>query len=137
MENLCSNKQILLERIKYFYGLNENCFDFLRSYFESEDQDNTSVNLENLQDIFVEYILKEKIFEVYQPYFKYRRSFLKFLIRTIEEKNAEVNETILQEYIRLINEAPTASEQEKYFLIIFPKVIFKCSFGVFIIHSII
>ena len=120
MNNLTNLKKNILNKIKCLYGLNENASELLQEYLEGETCD-----LNQLQQVLVDFIFHDKVLNMYEPYKKYRRSFLKKIISIVENKEEEVNETLLNNYIQLINQVSETNhdEPEKYFLVIFPQVI--------------
>lgn len=118
MELLTVENQKILHQIKYFYGLNEDSNHLLKIFFSSNEN-----KIWDLQLALANHILCDKSLLTYQPYRKYRRMFLKTIIDSIEKLQEEVNEKVLESYITLINEAYDSGE-EKYFLVVFPKVFY-------------
>ena len=117
MNFLTTDKRILLNEIKYFYGLNENANELLQSYFTCEEN-----KLWDLQEALVEHILKDSTLSTYKPYKKYERNFLRSIINIVESFNEEVNNTVFEDYITNINGQQVAGDEEKYFLVVLPKV---------------
>lgn len=116
MNFLTTDKRILLNEIKYFYGLNENANELLQSYFTCEEN-----KLWDLQEALVEHILKDSTLSTYKPYKKYERNFLRSIINIVESFNEEVNNTVFEDYITNINGQQVAGDEEKYFLVVLPK----------------
>jgi hypothetical protein len=118
---LDKRKSKTLLNIRYLYGLNENVNEsILNSYFDLSDQD--SLDAYKLQDILVELLVNNTYLAKYRPYHKYRKSFFKSIINTIEKLNNEVNESLYNEYINSMNEQSDADQKNQtYFLIIFSK----------------
>ncbi len=116
MDLITPEKQAILHKIKYFYGLNESSGELIKEFFSREEN-----KIWDLQQALVEYVLWDKTFLSFQPYRKYRRTFLKTIIEIVEKLNEEVNEKILEDYITLINQVQT-SDEEKYFLVVLSKV---------------
>jgi hypothetical protein len=121
-----NDKNYLLFEIRYLYGLNENAHDLVNLYFyvNQEESDSFENELFRLQHDLVEFIFENEFLKKYQPYWKYRRSFLKNVISIIENYNQEVNEFLFESYISLINDPISTSNQElhKYFIVLFDKV---------------
>jgi hypothetical protein len=121
---LDENKKKLLFKIRYLYGLNEQSNQYLNSFFINEQNENVLLlDVDKLQEILVEFILKNRYLSSFKPYFKYRKSFLKSIINIIEKSNNEVNEKLFNDYIDLINNDNQADNKnnEKYFLVVFSK----------------
>ncbi len=119
MEFITPDKQSLLHEIKYYYGLGECSGDLIKRFFSFEEN-----KIWDLQQALIEYVLWDKILLSFPPYKKYRRTFLKTVIETVERSNNEVDGTIFEDYISLINQVQNSNE-EKYFLVVFSKVFIK------------
>ena len=122
-ESLSENKQNILVKIRHLYGLNENVHDTLKAYLHV-DESETQISLLDLQEALVEFVLKNTFLSSFKPYWKYRRAFLKLMISQVEELDEEVNETLFDSYIRIINGDDT-NDEEKYFINFFTKVMSK------------
>ncbi len=103
----------LLKRIKYFYGLNQKCSHLIKSYLTSSDNSDESSDLQ--QDL-IDYILSDKLLSKYPVNKKFKQNFIKTIISQLEELNLEVNETLFQSYIQLLND----QQDETHFLIFYP-----------------
>lgn len=110
------NKNLLVE-IKFLFGLHENVDRLIDLYFENQSTD----DLEKLQSKLYEFVLDDRFVRQYPPNKKYLRSFLKHIISLFETNSYELNETILDEYLSLLNEN---NAQEKHFILYFSKVSF-------------
>ena len=129
-----NDKIYLLIEIRYLYGLNENANHLISLYFDLNQENSVSVENElfRLQQDLVEFIFENEFLKKYQPYWKYRRSFLKHIISIIENYNQEVNEFLFENYINLINDPISSNNQElqKYFIVHFDRVNYLFEFEI-------
>lgn len=122
-------KTQLLFKIRHGYGLNENVYELLDSYFELNEED---VNLFVLQEALVVLILENEVLIRTKSNAKYKRAFLKYIIDHVEKNpNEEVNEKVFQSYIKQINSNIKSNDradsltidEDKYHLVFFDQVI--------------
>lgn len=119
MSYITNDKREILNRIKCNYGLNENADQLLYQYLKESDDN----KIWDLQKALIDYVVKDRTLCTYQPYWKYRRSFLKLVINIIEDINEELNETLLENYINIINSAQASTfNEDNYFMVVFPVV---------------
>lgn len=117
---LSCKKQNLLVEIKIHYGLNEDAKSQLERYFQLDaDNDET---IESLQECLKEFILNDPALLEFPPSRSYRSRFLKYIISYFETQNWELDESILERYISLINENQTIPSQT-HFIVFFLKVL--------------
>jgi hypothetical protein len=106
---------LLLKQIKYYYGLNQKCPDLIKSYLTSNDELDSS---SDLQKDLIDYILNDKLLSKYKVNTKFKQTFIKTIISRLEELNLEVNESLFQSYIQLLND----QQDETYFLFFYSLV---------------
>jgi hypothetical protein len=106
---------LLLKQIKYYYDLNQKCPDLIKSYLTSNDELDSS---SDLQKDLIDYILNDKLLSKYKVNTKFKQTFIKTIISRLEELNLEVNESLFQSYIQLLND----QQDETYFLLFYSLV---------------
>ncbi len=106
---------LLLKQIKYYYDLNQKCPDLIKSYLTSNDELDSS---SDLQKDLIDYILNDKLLSKYKVNTKFKQTFIKTIISRLEELNLEVNESLFQSYIQLLND----QQDETYFLFFYSLV---------------
>jgi hypothetical protein len=109
-----------LNQIKVSYGLNESVSeDLLIGYFSCSDNYDLAV-----QSRFVEFVLNDALLVKYPPGLKYRQNFLKKCIGVLEKSGIEVEDSLYEIYIQLINSSNSGSNTERFFTLFFSKVTF-------------
>lgn len=111
-------KQNLLVEIKIHYGLNEDAKSLIERYFKLDDETSTD---ESLQECLKEFILDDPVLLEFPPSRSYRSRFLKYIISYFETQNWELDESILERYITLINENQI-NQSQTHFIVFFLKV---------------
>ena len=121
MNYITCDKRKILNKIKYNYGLNESAEPLLYQYLTDSGEN----KIWDLQIALIDYVFKDQTLCTYQPYWKYRRSFLKLVIKIVEDINEELNGTILEDYINIINSDQASTFNEVYYFIVVFPVVYK------------